>query len=662
MWQGDRVDSVALPVRDDAAPPGPAGATASGGAVRDRRGPERVDVPRSPLELWQRALLCLAVLGCGGYVLWRIWDAYRFYQDDMLQFGVAQESGLSWKLISLNVFQHFGPVNRLAHLFLVRVTDFSLGAGALLASALVVAFLASLLWVLHEIGASFRARLLSVLVAGLSITVLDTAVWADASLHIFPALVATNAVVAAHVRALTTGRRRWHVAAVVLLAAGALTQERVLFALPLVVLVDWLVLGAGRSFADRLRILRGAAVPLAGMTVVALGAGAYIYTNYAAGSSSRPSLATTARTSLGAFAEGIWPPWVGVRLDSLGSLPVQFGIVAGFLLVAAALVWICRRNGNGLAFIVAAFVLYYGFLAFSPILTDDLVAATALRLHNGSYLLMPTLLGVCTLRFRRRAAEPVAPSPGWGRRSWTTLGAAAAVAVFLVLMGGRFTATTWQDERAAHEYLSAVGRSEPVWSRPGVTVVPLMAPITVGRDWAAYYARHEFFLRYYHPGFVPQELGDNPIVLDASGRPRPVQLITEASMRPATASTCRGPARSMLVSDVPVRGEPLFLQLTYRTDRPMDVRVTSTQGLTPDAEPFGNWAVPLTPGEHTVVIPLHSNKLASVLLDWSVTDSDHCVTAASIVRPVYSAGGECRAMDSYGVALGTVACPGRRAG
>jgi hypothetical protein len=624
------------------------------------RGP--IGAPRTPQELWQRLLLGLVVLGCGGYVLWRIWDAYRFYQDDMLQFGVAQESGLSWKLISLNVFQHFAPVNRLAHLFLIRVTDFSLVAGALMASGLVVVFLASLLWVLHEIRASFAAQLLSVLAAGLSITVLDTAVWADASLHIFPALVATNAVVAAHVRAVSAGRRRWHVAAVALLALGVLTQERVLFALPLVVLVDWLVLGAGCSFRERLRIVRDAAVPLAVMTVVALGAGAYIYTNYAAGNASRPSLATTARTGLGAFSEGIGPPWFGVRVDSLASLPVQFGIVAGFLVVAVVLVWACRRNANGLAFIAAAFLLYYGFLAFSPILTDDLIAATALRLHNGSYLLMPTLVGVCTLRLRRRAAEPVGPRPGKVRRAWIAVGAAAVVAVFLVGMGGRFTATTWQDERDAHEYLAAVGRSEQVWSRPGVTVVPLSAPITVARDWAAYYGRHEFFLRYYEPGFVPQELGDRPIVLDASGHPRPVQLITEASLQPAAAPTCRGPARSMLVSDGPVTGEPLFLQMTYRTDRPMQVRVTSTQGLTPDAEPFGNWAVPLATGEHTVVIPLHSTELASVLLDWSVTDADHCVTAASIVRPVFSSNGHCQAMDAYGTPLGSVACPGRRAG
>jgi hypothetical protein len=619
--------------------------------------------PRTPLDVRERLLLCLAVVACSAYVLFRIRDAYRFYQDDLLQFGVAQESGLSWKLLSLNVFQHFAPVNRLAHLFLVRVTDFSLLAGALLAAVLVAGFLASLLWILHEVRASFAARLLSVLAAGLSITILDTAVWADASLHIIPALIATNAVVAAHVRAVTTGRRRWHAVAVFLLAAGVLTQERVLFALPLVVLVDWLVLGAGRSFRGRVRIVRAAAVPLAAMTVVALAAAAYIYANYAAGAASaRPSLATTARTALGAFAQGLLPPWVGVRFSALASLPVQFGIVAVILLVAAALVWVCRRNGNGLALLAAAFLLYYGFLAFSPILNEDLIAATALRLHNGSYLLMPTLLAVSTFRLRRPGADSHAPGPVPARRTWPTVCVAAAVALFVVVMGGRFTTAGWQDERSAHHYLSALARTESTWSRPDVTLVPLMAPMTVARDWAAYYGRHEFFLRYYDPGFVPQELGDSPIVLDAEGVPRPVQLVTEASMQSAAEPTCRGPARSMLVSDSPVEGEPLFLRLTYRTDRPMDVRASSTEGLTPDAAPFGNWAVPLAPGEHTVVIPLHSTDLESVLLDWSVADADHCVTEASIVRPVFSADGVCRAMDMYGAPLGTEPCPGRRAG
>jgi hypothetical protein len=608
-------------------------------------------------------ILWATVLACSGYVAWRISDAYRFYQDDLLQFGVAQQSGLSWELISLNVFQHFAPVNRLAHLFLVRVADFSLVAGQALAVGLVLLFLASMLWLLHEIGASFAARLLSVLAAGLSITVLDTAVWADASLHILPALVATNVVVASHVRAVVTGRRRWHLVSLVCFALGVLTQERVLFALPLVVLVDWFVVGAGQPLRARWRLLRSVVLPVAAMTAVALAAAAYIYVNYAAGgSSSRPSLATTARTALGAFTEGIGPPWAGIRLTELAPLPVQLAILAGVLLLALGLVWVRRRNADGLLLIAASFLLYFGFLAFSPILLAEYVDATALRLHNGSYLLVPTLVAVSTMRLRRRD-QPEGEAGGRAQgRMWPALAAAVLLAAFLVVMGGRFTAAAWNDERAAHAYLEALGRTEAQWSDPGVTVIPLMGPVTVGRDWAEYYARHEFFLRFYDPGFVPQELGDRPVALDADGQPRPVRLVTEAPMTGTGPATCRGPARTMVTSDVEATGEPLFLELTYRTDTAMEVQVTSTEGLTPDAAASGNWAVPLEPGEHTVVIPLHSTGLSSVLIDWSAADAEHCVVEASVVRAVFADDGVCRSMDLYGRATGVTPCPGRRAG
>ena len=654
------MESAAPPVPDRAGGAESPGATAVPAADRRRvdrpaRIPFTVPGPR-PIGLLRRLVLGATLLACGAHTLWRIGDAFRFYQDDLLQFGVAQQSGLSWDLLGLNVFQHFAPVNRFAHLFLVRFADFSVGAGAVLATTLVLCFLASMLWLLHELGASFAARLLSLVAVGLSITVLDTAVWADAALHILPALVATNLVVAAHVRAVRTGRWRWHVLAVVVLAAGVLTQERVLFALPLVVLVDWFLLGSGRSVADRWRLLRSVLLPLAAMTVLALAAAVFIWTNYVAGvPSARPSIETTARTALGALTEGLAPPWVGVRLEELSPLPVQLAVLAVVALVAGVLVWIRRTNADALLFLLATFVLYYGFLAFSPILRDDFVGATALRLHNGAYLLVPTVAAVTRLRLRRRTAEDLS-----ARRldsSWVAVPIAAVLGAALVLAGGRFTHDTWEDGRDAHAYLDAVARTEGTWSGDDVTVVPLMAPPTIGRDWAEYYARHEFFLRYYSPGFVPQQLGDRPIVLDADGRPRPVELVPEGTLGPVGASTCDAPARTALDSATPVAGEPLFLRLTYRTGAAMDLRVTSTQGLTPDAAPFGNWAVPLAPGEHTVVVPLHSTRPSSLLLDWSVPGAEHCVLAADVVRPVFSDGGVCEGMDRYGNRTGTTACP-----
>jgi hypothetical protein len=249
-----------------------------------------------------------------------------------------------------------------------------------------------------------------------------------------------------------------------------------------------------------------------------------------------------------------------------------------------------------------------------------------------------------------------------GLRTRTALVIAALLAGLLVVMGGRFTEARWSEERSANAYLRAIASTQQTWAQPDVTLLPLVAPPSLGRDWAQYYTRHEFFLRFLQPGWVPQELGDDPMVLGADGRPRPVELVTEAELQQTGETGCRGPQRTELRSETRVPGEPLYLRLTYRTDVPMEVVATSSEGLAPEAVPFGNWAVPLRPGEHTVVIPLHSTDLDGVVLEWGVADAEHCVVAAAVVRPVLAVdGGGCQGIDRYGAPTGTTPCPTRQA-
>ena len=612
------------------------------------------DDVRPRLRPVERLLILLAVLGPGPYVFWRISDAYRYYMDDLLQFAVAQESGLSWHLLGLDVFQHFAPINRLAHLVLIRLGDFSLTAGQLAAAGLVVALQASLWWLLHELRVPFGRTLLGLVAVGFSITVLDTAVWADASLHILAALVATNLVLAAHVRAMRTGRRLWHAVSLVLFAIGTLTQERALFALPLMLMVDWFLLGAGEPVVARLRRLRTALVPYALITAVAVAVAVFIYVGYASGTKPRPGLDTVGRTVLGALTEGIFPPWVGIRLEELSPVPVQLAILAGLLVVAGVLIAIRRRNADPLAFLAAAFLLYFGFLVFSPILTEEVIDATALRLHNGAYLLVPTVLAVGFLRGRRTTPPEGAPA----RRVWPIALAAAGLAAVLVVVGGQYVRTHWSQERAAHAYLTALADGEPQWSDPDTTLVPLVVPQTIALGWAELYGRHEFFLRFYRPGWVGQPLGPDPVVLDAQGALRPVLLRTEAPLEETDPGRC-GAEQTLLTAPRAASGEPLFLELTYTSDAPVDVRATPTARSPEEDEQNPNWAVPLEPGEHTVVIPLHDERVDGVLLGWNGPSEDTCVVSASIVRPVFDLGDGCEDMDVHGTATGRTACPVR---
>ena len=616
--------------------------------------------PRPPLRGLERLLLALAVVLPGCYVFWRISDSFRYYMDDYLQFSVALDRGLSWDTLGLNVFQHFGPVNRMLHLLVLRVGGFSLTSGMLAAAVLVVGLQLALLWLLRELGVSVGRTVLCLVAVGFSITVLDTAVWADAAFHIFPTLLVTTAVVAAHVRAVRTGRARWHVVTVLLFAFGTLTQERGLFALPMVVLANWFLLGAGDTFRGRIGRLRAALLPLAAMTLIAAGMAAFIFTVYAGGATTRPSIGTTVRTGLGALTEGIFPPWIGIRIDWLAPVVVQLLLLLLLAVIAGLLIWINRRNADALGFLAASFLLYYGFLAFSPILTADSVDGTALRLHNGTYLLMPTIVAVALLRWRRPGTVPARwflPSA----RPWPAAVAAGLLAVALVLAGGQFTASHWYAERDGHAYLSAVAQERPVWSDPDVTVVPLKSPLTLVGYWAEAYGHHEHFLKFYDRDYRTRPLGDRPVVFDSHGQLRPVRLLPEAPLAVRGGQNCDPALRSDLRPPQPVQGEPLFLQLTYRTEAEQTVRVTAFSGDAPDlTEPF-NWEVPLPGGEHTVVLPLSSDEVPAVALDWlDPPGSSRCVVDAQIVRPVFDDDGQCTGMTQYGEPTAATACQAGR--
>jgi membrane AbrB-like protein len=222
-------------------------------------------------------LLTVGLVVAAAIHVWvRLSELFYFHHDDLLQFSVAQEHGLSWDLLRLDVFGHFAPFNRLVHLFFVRVADVNLEVGALLVTGLVVALLVTTVWLCRELGLSYWRRTFVLVMTGFSVAVVDTAVWLDAALHILAALTVTYAVVAAHVRALRTGRRRWHVISVALFVAGFATQERTAFALPLIVLVDLFLVGAGRTWRERVALLWRSRWPLLAMTLLSVVAGALL--------------------------------------------------------------------------------------------------------------------------------------------------------------------------------------------------------------------------------------------------------------------------------------------------------------------------------------------------------------------------------------------------
>ena len=627
-----------------------------------------------------RALLAEAgVIAAAAAVLFmHLRDGFFVGDDDLLQLSVADTAGLSWELLSLNVFGHFGPVNRLGHLLFLRWGDLDLTVGAIAVTALTVLLLATVLWCCRELHLPPIRRVLVLAFTGFSVAVLDSAVWLDAALHIFPALIATYAVLAAHLRGINTGAARWHVLSLAFLAGGMLTQERPVFAVPLVVLVDVLLVTAGRPWRERVALLWSVRFPLAGMTVIAGAAAVLLKLYYVAPGGQGPPLDVLARTFAGALTSAWFPALLGWVPEGLPS-PLAQGAIALIMVAVAGLVVLQRRsNGGPVVFALATFSLYYGFLAFSPLLNADSIEYTALRMHNAVYVVVPNLIALAHLRFSAGGDERsgwvgTRPSrlPGWVR--WVRRAAPVALTVlFLTVTGSVFTTQHWDRARGVHAYLENLAAAQDDWARPDTTVLPLYSPEPVARGWSEELGRHESLLGMIRPGWSPGPLGDRPVVLDDQGRVRPVALQEEARGWHASGADARGclsPTgdRMTFALDRPVAlsrtgpGSPTFIAVSYQLTQaaaPVVATRALALGAQSDQWAYNSWPVTLPVGRHTVLVPL--------LADFTVRDVGLaeltpgiplCVTGVRVVQPVYDTGDVCFELDRHGVRGAQVRCP-----
>lgn len=623
--------------------------------------------PQEPLERTGRSGRLILALTAAGIVGWQwllLHDHFFFGNDDLLQFEYGQEHGASWTTASQFVFQHFGPVNRMAH-YLVLSSGLSPTLAFALVSLSFAALLAALIWVTGELGLSLSRRLFVLLGCGLSITMLETAVWFDAGMHIFPALALTWVVVASHLRAVRTGRGRWHGVATVLFALGPLTQERPLFALPLLVGADLLLLWRGQPWAQRWRQLWALRGPIAALAVLGLAAGIGLQAALLVESTTpSPTWALTGMTALVAVAGYVLPSLINLY-PGLPEAPgdgaplstgVQFTVIVAIVLAGAALARARRGNGSPLAFAAGAVLLYYGFLKFSPILTEPNYLFNAARLNNVVYVTVPVVLALAHLRLPDlRAVRPAA-----GRlRAAATVVLVAVIAAAYAINAAAFASDI---STSARTYVDGVRAALPVWSDPDVTVLPLFGNPELATGWAGVHGLQDRFLQLLVPGWEPADLGERPVVLDEQGQVRDVALQRLTRGDPRAAAQC-APAQDPSWMAVPlpnrVRGEPLFIQLTYtaRSDTGGELHSYLRAELTANLAP-----IDFDAGRHTVLIPVHALAADLIALRSHDPGAGVCLESLSVVRPLLTAdetGTEsCSTIDYYGRARYAVPCPG----
>jgi hypothetical protein len=589
-------------------------------------------------------LLDVALVAVAAAMLWQ-----RFYygNDDLLQFSVARDNGLSWATLSLNVFQHFGPYNRLGHVLVLQNSDLSPLAGLGLVLFNYALLLGACLWLMTELGLPAPRRVTALVLIGLSVTTTETAVWFDAGMHILPAIAVTLGVCAAHVRGVRTGTRRWHTVALFLFLLGQLTQERPVFALPLVVLVDLLLLGRDLPWGTRLRRLWQRRWPLMSLVVAALGIAAALKAFVVVNSYEPPSWTVTGRTMLSALSNYVLPALVNQPLRTPAGTGVEIAVLVGVGVAGVVLGLVRRGNAGPLLFAAATFVLYYGFLKLSPLLNEDTVTVTAQRLHNAVYVAVPSIIGLIHLRLPGALRLP---GEHRARRGFQ-IAACLGLVVYLVVSNVTYLDRRWADTTEARAYLDAVRADVGTWSAPDVTLVPLLAHSAMATGWSRPFGRHDQLLGLIKKGFQPGDVGPKPILIDSSGSVRPAALDL---VRPGVdiANGGCGVSSRTFADDADlytpgVRGGPLFVLLTYRASSDLDVRLSAGWGpvWAPNA-----LATRLSGGRHTRLLPVDATRLDTVDLQVVSRAAGLCVERAAVVRPliVEADGQQCRAVDRFG--------------
>lgn len=165
-----------------------------------------------------------------------------FYADDYLVFGYAHRLGLSWSLVSLNIFGHVAPTERLLHYLPLTISPFNYVVGESIILIIYALLLLSFLWVLRELRVGIPVTLTLLFLVGTSIILLELTLYYDTAVFLLPASAFILSVTALFIRWSRT-RKKWALyASWGVFAISFVTQERPLVVLVYLVLLRYIVL------------------------------------------------------------------------------------------------------------------------------------------------------------------------------------------------------------------------------------------------------------------------------------------------------------------------------------------------------------------------------------------------------------------------------------
>ncbi|HEY4993278.1 MAG TPA: hypothetical protein VII33_14485, partial [Nakamurella sp.] len=346
-------------------------------------------------------------------------------------------------------------------------------------------------------------------------------------------------------------------------------------------------------------------------------------------------------------------------------LSVLLLIVAGSMLLIA----LNKRNVGPVVLLFSVFGMYWGFLVFSPILAENYINGTALRLHNAVYVTVPAYVSIFSL------AGPPGPAAWLRRRYSRWSGVAGAGAVMLVvvaaaLAGNAYTANGWTRYQSSHEFWDGVRSTTGTWDDPAKTVLPLQGPDSVADAWAVPNGRVDQLLPFVAQGWKPGDLTDQPVIVTSTGQVDRAALQLVSTTQPVTPDDpgsgslpagCMDPTSPSqtysFTADRPSSVGPFLARVTYTADGAGQIRAVPMANLM--SPEFSGLPTDIPAGTHQIVLQLGLDSIDSLWIDSMAAGSRICLQRLDIVRPVQVApDGSCWLVDLHGENTGTETdCP-----
>ena len=440
--------------------------------------------------------------------------------DDFIQFGVTLRSGIGTGLLTYDLFEHFGPVNRLIHGLLVTHGGLDTRWALAVAVPIFFAYCASLTDLARVLGAGWGRVALCLAVATVTPATVSIAAVLDPYLHVMLPVTATAVAAAAYVRWVST-RRFVHALTgglVVLLACAV--QERGVFLVLFLVLLRVLVIDGGvlpgllmgRWVRTWLRDAAFLAVPI----LVAVATTVIVATRYAA-DTPRGGLGETMGLVGRAWSERFVPMLTGSYglVDGPGRVA---GLVFAHAVVVGLFVWTIRRSAWNLRpwlLLLAWFAFMMTFLGLGRLGIGPAGAVLG-NLQYYVYALPAVVVLIASVRLD--PARGTAAGRARVRRAlpWLAGGTTAVLACATVL-------SSLPAAQRHLEYASAyLGAAVPDVLRANEAGPAVIAPTAVPQGLVPPvffpYDSGVLFLRAIDPATVVDLDPDAPLFLDDAGR------------------------------------------------------------------------------------------------------------------------------------------------